>query len=112
MWGLYSRLPREDYIIAAHETIDCVAFDKSHNLSVVRMPLELESWGAIGWRRGAAYYQGYSRLRQIVRNHRVQSVHAGNCLPEGFWAWMLRRGIGLPYCVYVHGEELNCAKKS
>jgi phosphatidylinositol alpha-1,6-mannosyltransferase len=39
-------------------------------------------------------------------------VHAACCLPEGFLAWLLRRRLGIPYLVYVHGEELNVARTS
>ena len=112
MWELYSRLPHDNFVIVADRFPGSEAFDRSHDLSVIRMPLQFESWGVLGWRRGTAYYGIYSRLCRIVRERHIESVHASNCLPDGFLAWMLRRRFGLPYLVYVHGEELIIAGKS
>jgi phosphatidylinositol alpha-1,6-mannosyltransferase len=112
MWELYSRLPRGEFLVAADKSCGCEEFDRSHDLPMIRLPLRLDSWGALGWRRGAAYYRVYAALRRLVRARGIESVHASNCLPEGFLAWLLHRRFGLPYVVYVHGEELNIAGKS
>ena len=112
MWELYSRMPADDFVVVAGTWPGCEEFDESQSLPIVRMPLQLNSWGAFGWRRGAAYYSNYKRLHELVRDHCVQTIHAGCCLPEGFLAWMLRRRYGIPYLVYVHGEELNVARSS
>jgi phosphatidylinositol alpha-1,6-mannosyltransferase len=112
MWELYSRLPRDEYLIAAGQYPGDQSFDAAHGLSIVRLPLHLDSWGAFGWRRGTAYYGLHSTLRRVVREHKIERVHASNCLPEGFLAWTLRRRIGLPYLVFAHGEELAIAATS
>jgi len=44
--------------------------------------------------------------RRFVKEHDVALVHAGNVRPSGYVAAMLRRGLGVPYTVYVHGKDL------
>jgi phosphatidylinositol alpha-1,6-mannosyltransferase len=112
MWELYSRLPRGEFLVVADNCPGSDAFDMHHDLPIVRLPLDLASWGAIGWRRGSAYIGVYRKLLQMVREHEVDTIHAACCLPEGFVAWMLRRRTGVSYYVYVHGEELNVARTS
>jgi phosphatidylinositol alpha-1,6-mannosyltransferase len=43
---------------------------------------------------------------QFARDHQVALVHAGNIRPSGYVAAMLRRRLGIPYIVYVHGKDL------
>jgi phosphatidylinositol alpha-1,6-mannosyltransferase len=41
-----------------------------------------------------------------IRRRSIQVVHAAKLHPEGFVARLLWRATGVPYLVYVHGEEL------
>jgi phosphatidylinositol alpha-1,6-mannosyltransferase len=43
---------------------------------------------------------------RFVRRHDIALVHAGNVRPSGYVAAMLRRQLGTPYIVYVHGKDL------
>ena len=43
---------------------------------------------------------------RVVTRHDVALVHAGNVRPSGYVAAMLRRQLGIPYIVYVHGKDL------
>jgi phosphatidylinositol alpha-1,6-mannosyltransferase len=112
MYELYSRMPANEVVVAAGEWPGSRAFDEAQNMPIVRSNLHLESWGAFGLRSGSAYLAAYRRLSQIVSDQDVDAVHAACCLPEGFLAWMLRRRLGIPFLVYVHGEELNVALRS
>jgi phosphatidyl-myo-inositol dimannoside synthase len=112
MWDLYSRMPSGEFVVAAGRSPGCESFDRDQELKIERMDLQLPSWGAFGLRRSVAYLAAYQQLCEIVYRHDVEAVHAACCLPEGFLAWMLRRRFGLPYLVYVHGEELNVAGTS
>src|SRR3989304_1719485 len=112
MWELYSRMPVGDFLVVAGNWPGSAEFDTRQKLPIERLPLHLASWGAVGWRRGAEYAALYQRVRALVREHHVRTLHAACCLPEGFLAWMLRRRYGIPYQVYVHGEELNVARTS
>jgi phosphatidylinositol alpha-1,6-mannosyltransferase len=113
MSQLYSRLlPQGAVVVIADNLPGCEQIDRISELSVIRLPLQFESWGALGWRRGAHYLRVFSQLHRITREQSIRAVHASNCLPDGFLAWMLNRRFGLPYVVFVHGEELNVASKS
>lgn len=112
MYELYSRMPRGEYVVVSNKTDGCEAFDSRQLLPIIRMQLSVGSWGVLNWSRGFAYYRILEQLSRIVRERAIECVHASNCLPEGFLAWLLHRRFGLPYLVYVHGEELNIAGSS
>ncbi len=44
--------------------------------------------------------------RGFVRAHGISLVHAGNIRPSGYVAALLRRHLGIPYIIYVHGKDL------
>ena len=111
-WELYRRLPRKEYVIAAGDCRDAAEFDLTHDLQLDRLPLAFDSWGILGWSSSISYYRAWRSLKQIVRTRKVQVVHAGCALPEGWLAWLLHRRYGLPYAVYVHGEELQVFRTS
>jgi phosphatidyl-myo-inositol dimannoside synthase len=112
LWELYSRFPAKECIVVTRQSAEGARFDETHVLPVVRMALPSETWGVLGWRVASEYYRLYRELKNLVKEHQIHQVHAACVLPEGFLAWMLRRRIGLPYRVYVHGEELNIVGKS
>jgi phosphatidylinositol alpha-1,6-mannosyltransferase len=108
-WELYRRLPREDFVIAAGNHAGYEAFDETHDLRIVRMPIRLESWGVVGMKRLSAYLNLAGRLRRVCRKYGATMIHAGSCFPEGFAAWLLKRLAGIPYLLFVHGEEMRIA---
>lgn len=112
MYDLYSEMPAGKFVVAAGNCVGSADFDGLQDFPVVRMDLQLASWGAFGWRKGSSYLAAYRRLRGMVEEYQVESVHAACCLPEGFLAWMLGRRLGIPYLLYVHGEELNIVRSS
>lgn len=112
LWELYSRFPRSECVVVTRESADGARFDETHHLQVARMALPVDSWGILDWRGASEYLRLYRSLRSIVGEQQIGEVHAACVLPEGFLAWMMWRRTGLPYCVYVHGEELNIASRS
>jgi phosphatidylinositol alpha-1,6-mannosyltransferase len=106
-WELYRRLPREEFVIAAGACPGDVAFDRTHDLRVVRLPMQLPSWGFVGARPLWDYLSLAARIRRICRERSIGFIHAGCCLPEGFGAWMLKWISGIPYSLFVHGEEMR-----
>lgn len=111
-WEIYRRLPRSAVVIAAGQEPRAEAFDRTHDLNVVRLPLAMPQWGL----RSRAGLSGYWRVAravwQLLRSHGIQQLHCGRCLPEGWVAWCIHQMTGLPYVCYVHGEELNTASQS
>ena len=111
-WEIYRRLPRAQYAIAAGEDPRQAEFDRTHNLRIARLPLKQASWGLRNWRGLMGYLATFRALRQLMMSEDVRALHCGRCLPEGFAAWMLRCWTGVPYIVYVHGEDATTAATS
>jgi len=104
-WEIYRRLPREDYVIAAGDARGNQEFDRTHTLRVERIPLSLPKWGirSLGGLRG--YWRSLRAVEALLGRHRIDYLHCGRCLPEGWIAWLLKLRHGLPYLCYMHGEE-------
>jgi phosphatidylinositol alpha-1,6-mannosyltransferase len=81
-------------------------------LRVFRLPLAQRSWGLKSVSGLAGYWRTARRLRQLACSEGVGMIHCGRCLPEGFAAWLLHWWAGLPYAVYVHGEDVTTAATS
>ena len=105
-WEIYSRLQRDDFVVAAGEDPRQDDFDQTHDLNVLRTPLSMPSWGmkSIGGLRG--YAKAFSAIRKIIREHDIDFIHCGRMLPEAWIAWLIKKTFGIPYLCYVHGEEL------
>jgi phosphatidylinositol alpha-1,6-mannosyltransferase len=111
-WEIYRRLPRSEIMVAAGEDPRQKQFYSSHDLRLTRLPLSFSTWG-IASASGLRQYVGLARrLRRLIKDNHIQQLHCGKCLPEGFLAWLLKRFCGIPYVVYVHGEEMNLATTS
>jgi phosphatidylinositol alpha-1,6-mannosyltransferase len=111
-WEIYRRMPRDTIIIAAGEYPRHEAFDQTHDLPVVRLPLTLPSWGIRQPDALRGYWQALRRLGPVLRSHEVALLHCGRCLPEGLMALALKCWRGIPYACYAHGEEMNYAATS
>ena len=112
LWEIYSRLPRENYLIAAGEDPRQEAFDRTHDLRLLRMPLSFSTWGIASPSGLRQYARTFWRLRRLIGSENIGVLHCGKCLPEGFLAWLLKRWCDVPYICYVHGEELTLATTS
>ncbi|HEV8062894.1 MAG TPA: glycosyltransferase family 4 protein [Gemmataceae bacterium] len=106
-WEIYRRQPIDQYIIAAGLDPHQQAFDLTQELRVTRMPLGFSDLGMFSLRGWKGYWAALRGLLQLVREHNVDQVHAGRCLPEGWLAWLLKQRHGTPYICYVHGEEVK-----
>jgi phosphatidyl-myo-inositol dimannoside synthase len=111
-WEIYRRLPRSEFAVAAATHPRQIEFDRSHNLDIIRMSMQLPSWGLANRRSLPKYLGNYFRLSRMVRRKQIDQIHCGCLLPEGFWAWMLHRRLGIPYLCYVHGEEIGILRNS
>ena len=106
-WEIYSRMPRDQFMIAAGTDPEAVAFDRTHHLDVVRLPLSLQDWGLASWAGFSGYWRLFRTIRKIVRERGIDRIHCGRCLPCGFVALMLNKLDGIPFSCYVHGEDAN-----
>jgi phosphatidyl-myo-inositol dimannoside synthase len=111
-WEIYRRLPRASYLIAAGEDPRQDVFDRSHDLSLVRVPLRLGCWGLASLEGLLGYARSVRALRRVVARERVGMVHCGRCLPEGVMALGLKAWLGVPFACFVHGEDVTTATNS
>jgi phosphatidylinositol alpha-1,6-mannosyltransferase len=111
-WEVYRRLPRERFLIAAGTDPRQEAFDQTHDRRVLRVPLSFPTWGLASGAGVRHYARACCTLGALADAERVSRLHAGKCLPEGLLALGIRHWKGLPYAVYVHGEELSVARTS
>ena len=112
LYELYRRLPAGSVAVAAGEQAGAEEFDRREALPIERMELAFGGWGFFSRRAAGRHWRALSRLMRMVRQVRPQAIHCGKVLPEGWLAWLLRLRTGLPYWVYVHGEELSVAAGS
>lgn len=111
-WEIYRRLVPGGLVIAAGEDPRQEAFDATHDLPVVRLPLRPESWGLCDPRGLRGYARAVRGLLDLVRTRRIDVVHCGCCLPEGLMGLAIRLRTGVPYLCYAHGEETCFASTS
>ncbi len=112
LFELYRRLPAGSVVVASGEYTGDDDFDRGQLLPIERLPLAFPSWGVFSPARFKTYLKAYKRLRNLIRRQTPESIHCGKLLPEGWLAWLLRLRTGLPYWIYVHGEELQYGAQS
>jgi len=111
-WEIYRRLPREEVAVLAGENPGAEAFDRTHNLSVTRIPLTWNDWGLFSLRGMWNYGRAFERVHRLACRQAVGQIHCGRLLPEGWIARMVKKSTGRPYLCYVHGEEMGCGETS
>jgi phosphatidylinositol alpha-1,6-mannosyltransferase len=111
-WEIYSKLPRDKYVVAAGFDPLAHDFDSTHKLMCFRWPLTLRNWGVSSISSIKAYLNLFSLLRTAVKIHNVVAIHCGTGLPEGLLGWVALKWFGIPYLCYVHGEELQIHNSS
>src|SRR5262245_37933041 len=79
-WEVYRRVPREEVVVAAGDYPGQEAFDQTHDLRLVRLPLTLRSWGVCGWRELRDYFHPVHALHRLIRSEGIRAVHCGKCL--------------------------------
>jgi phosphatidyl-myo-inositol dimannoside synthase len=108
---LYRRLPLDVHVVAA-DVPNAAVFDATAPLPIARIPLIFANWGVLTRQGLSAYWRAMKALAPIVRRVRPQAIHCGKALPEGLIALACRLRWRVPYCCFVHGEELRLAHTS
>ena len=111
-WELYSRLPKEQYLILADDIDGSAAFDKTHDLNILRIPLKSSQWGLRSIRGLKFYWRVIRQIRTIIKQHQITHIHCGRVIHEGVTAWLLKLITGTPYLCYIHGEDVETAATS
>lgn len=111
-WELYSRLPKEQYLVVADDTPEALAFDKTHDVNVIRMPLKSAEWGFRSKAGLSFYWRCFKQLRKIIKQHQITHIHTGRVIHEGVTAWLLSLVTGVKLITFVHGEDVETAATS
>lgn len=111
-WEVYSRLPREQVTIAAGQHPEAESFDESNELNIHRVVSRPGNWEWIGIKGMRAYLGAIRQVLKIIRSQQVGMIHCGRVLPEGVIANIVRQLTGVPFCCYVHGEDITWAQAS
>ncbi len=111
-WELYSRLPKEQYLILADDVQGAAEFDNTHRLNILRMPLKSSEWGFKSFSGMKFYWRLFRQIRNIIKQQRITHIHCGRVIHEGVTAWLLKLITGTPYLCYVHGEDVETAATS
>jgi len=111
-WELYSRLPKEQYLILADDLQGATEFDSTHQLNILRMPLKSAEWGLKSITGLKFYWRVFWQIRKIIKQHHITHLHCGRVIHEGVTAWLLKLMTGTPYLCFVHGEDVETAATS
>jgi phosphatidylinositol alpha-1,6-mannosyltransferase len=111
-WEVYTRLPKDKVVIAAGETENTTNFDKKNSLNCYRLPLSSWSWGLKSLTGLKFYWRVLRAVLKLVKQEKIESIHCGRCLPEGFIGYLVNKLKGIPYICYIHGEDVETAATS
>jgi phosphatidyl-myo-inositol dimannoside synthase len=111
-WEVVSRLPPEQYLIAAADVPGAAEFDRTHGHTVFRLPMAIDDRGL---RRPASlkyYLRTAWRVKRLVKRHGVQLLICGRNLPEGFVGYLVNVLCGVPFAFFNHGEDIGVSRTS
>ena len=111
-WELYSRLPKNEYLIAAGQTKGDEEFDKTRDLDILRLPLSSTAWGLKSATGLKFYWENFLAIRKLIKKNKITQIHCGRCLPEGVLGLMINKIYRIPYLCYIHGEDIEAASSS
>jgi phosphatidylinositol alpha-1,6-mannosyltransferase len=111
-WEIYSRLPRQEYIVATGHDPRATEFDDTHDLKLFRLPLEMRTRGIKSFRNLKHYFNMARRVRKLVKREGITALHCARNLPEGFTAFLVKLWTGTKYLCYVHGEDIGVSATS
>ncbi len=111
-WEIYRRLHHSHVVTVAGEHPEAASLHGWHAFPLYRIPLTMNQWGIRSFSALSRYVGLFRQVRRIAVQEQISIVHSGRCLPEGWIAWMLKKICGLPYCCYVHGEDVAAAGTS
>lgn len=112
LFEVYRRMPARSAVVAAAKHSKAEAFDAAQDLTIRRLKLHFPKWGVLEWQAWRQYWQLQRQLVRLVREQHLEAIHCGRVLPEGWLAWLLKLRLGIPYWIFVHGEELMYGMQS
>lgn len=66
--------------------------------------------GSVGW--PLRWLTAFGPVRRAMREEKTEVLAVSHLLPMGYVAWLFKRFMGVPYIIFVHGTDLNYARRS
>ena len=108
--NVYMRHPAGTVWILTQDYPDAADFDGQHkNLSFTRRFLRRYSF--LKPESLLIYLKLFLSALWIVLCRRIDIIHVGKNVPEGYVARLVSKFTGVPYVVYAHGEEITVCSK-
>jgi phosphatidylinositol alpha-1,6-mannosyltransferase len=110
-WELYSRLPKEDYIIVT-DTVDDNSIDQKIENTVIRIPLKCAQWGFKSFTGLGFYWRSVKAVNKLIKQHQITHIHCGRVMHEGVIAWLVSLFTKVKFVCFIHGEDIETAATS
>lgn len=112
-YEIYERLPAARVLVVTSDSVKSEwRLPEGSTTELQRIRWGFSDWGVLSpsaaWRYSWLTFQ----VLAVARRRKVQAIHCGRNLPEGFIGALVGRILGVPVLCFVHGEELNTANKS
>lgn len=111
-YEVYGRYPAGEAVVLSDYQPGDEEFDRRSTLPILRAPMRMSDWGLLDPRAAVQYARLALAVRAAARAHRIDMLHCGKVLPEGFVGYLVSRLTRIPYCVYAHGEEIGTGRSS
>jgi phosphatidylinositol alpha-1,6-mannosyltransferase len=93
-------------VVTSHTTND-ESFDaqfSGNGMNIIRSGERLLDWK---YQRFPEFLKKYWYLNQQILKCAPGTVHCGDLFPQALSGYLLQKKYGLPYLVYVHGDEMS-----
>ncbi len=110
--NVYNRAETGTVWVLTQDYPGAAEFDRAHpNLNIVRRTLR--RYPFLRPESLLIFLKLFLTAVWIVLRHRIDVIHVGKNIPEGYVARLVKRFLGTPYIIYVHGEEITvCSNDS
>lgn len=109
--ALYGRaMPPGDYVhVIAGGPPGASSYDVEYPRPVTRFDSSKYEW--MRPESGAEYARMLAHTLRVCRAQRIEVLHCGRVIPEGLVGMAASRVLGVPYTVWVHGEDVSIYMK-
>lgn len=110
-WELYSRLPKEEYIVVT-DIVSNSSVDSQIENKVIRIPLKSAEWGFKSLTGVGFYWRSVRAVLKIIKSEGITHIHCGRVIHEGVIAWLVSLFSSIKYSCFIHGEDIETAAMS
>lgn len=110
-WELYSRLPKEQFIVVTDEVTDSSVDNEIEN-TVIRIPLSSSEWGFKSIIGLKFYWRSARAIKKLVKQYDITEIHCGRVIHEGVIAWLVSLTTKVSVSCFIHGEDIETAATS